>query len=80
MENSQHNSQIRLECLKLAHRADLPPDEVIAKARTYLAWVNGVSAPTTLTGPGDSQKVGKSAPAVSARTSLPKSAGKPATV
>jgi hypothetical protein len=80
MENSQHNTQIRLECLKLAHRADRSPSEVIAMAREYLAWVGGATAPITPQGPGDSQKVGKLAPAVSARTSLPKSAAKAATV
>lgn len=49
-------------------------------AREYLAWVGGVPVPTTLDGPGDSQKVGKTAPADTARTSLPKSAAKAATV
>jgi hypothetical protein len=62
------NSEIRLECLKLAHRPDRPPQEVIATAREYLAWVGGVN-PTTAERPGGSLEEGKPAPSVSARTS-----------
>jgi len=80
MKSLQHTPEIRLECLKLAHRPDRSPQEVIAMAREYLAWVGGVPVPITPEGPGDSQKVGKTAPADSARTSLPKSAAKAATV
>lgn len=62
------NAEIRLECLKLAHRAGLSPDEVIATARTYLAWATGAQSPTTATAaswPGDSLKAGEPAPSVS---------------
>jgi len=68
-EKSQHSAVIRLECLKLAHRADRSPDEVIANARQYLAWVSGVGNQTTPKGPGDSSKESTLAPTVSARTS-----------
>ena len=71
MRNPQHDAEFRLECLKLAHRPDRSPAEVIAAAREYLAWVGGV-VPTTPQGPGDGSKVVKLAPADSARTSLPK--------
>jgi hypothetical protein len=81
MGNLQHDPEVRLECLKLAHRPDRSPSEVIAVAREYLAWVGGVPVPTTGENrPGDSQKVGKTAPADPARTSLPKSAAKAAPV
>jgi len=63
------NSEIRLECLKLAHRPDRAPAEVIAAAREYLAWVGGVIDPTTALRPGGSLEEGKPAPSVSARTS-----------
>jgi hypothetical protein len=61
------NSELRLECLKLAHRQGLSPSEVIATAREYLAWVGGVAAPTTPEmGPDDGSKVSKkSAPRIS---------------
>lgn len=59
------NLEIRLECLKLAHRADRSPSEVIAMAREYLAWVGGVVDPITAARPGDSLKEGKPAPSVS---------------
>lgn len=64
-EKTMQNSEIRLECLKLASRPGLSPGEVIAAARDYLAWVNGVPDPTTATRPGDSLKEGKPAPSVS---------------
>ena len=73
-ENPQHSSQIRLECLKLAHRADQSPEEVIAKARMYLAWVGGVGNQTTPQGPGDRSKESTMAPTVTARTSPKKTA------
>jgi hypothetical protein len=60
-----HKPEIRLECLKLAHRPGLSPQEVISVAREYLAWVGGVVDPTTAARPGDSLKEGKPAPSVS---------------
>lgn len=39
--------EIRLECLRLAHRPDRSPSEVIAAAREYLQWVGGVVPQTT---------------------------------
>lgn len=59
---------IRLECLKLAHRPDRSPQEVIATAREYLAWVGGKLPTTAETQPGDSSKVSKTS-APSKRTS-----------
>ena len=51
--SAQQDPKIRLECLQLAHRPGLSPDEIIANARVYLAWVAGASAPTTPSrGPG----------------------------
>jgi|Laugrefa1bdmlbdn_1035148.scaffolds.fasta_scaffold05237_2 hypothetical protein len=32
-------AQIRLECLKLAHRSDLPPNEVVGRAVLYEQYV-----------------------------------------
>lgn len=78
VQNTQHSAEIRLECLKLAHRPGLSPQEVIATAREYLAWVGGTPNPTTLTGPGDSSKESKLAPAVPARTSPKKPAAQAA--
>jgi hypothetical protein len=53
VQSPQHDPKIRLECLHLAHRPGLSPDEVIANARTYLAWVAGAQGPTTsVRGPG----------------------------
>lgn len=51
---------IRLECLKLAHRPDRSPAEVIAAAREYLAWVGGKLPTTGESQPGDGSKVSKS--------------------
>lgn len=75
------SAEIRLECLKLACRAGLSPDEIIANARTFVAWVDGIPPPTTASRPGDSSKVSKPAPSVPDRTSPPKqqSAAKVAT-
>lgn len=65
-----HNTEIRLECLKLAHRPDRSAQENIAVARDYLGWVNAI--PTTAeTQPGDGSKAAKLAPP-NKRTSLPK--------
>lgn len=64
-EKTMHNSEIRLECLKLASRPGLSPLEIIAAARDYLAWVNGVPDPITALRPDDSLKEGKPAPSVS---------------
>lgn len=51
--------EIRLECLKLAHRHDRSPAEVIDAAKEYLKWVGG-HLPTTGSGqPGDSSKASK---------------------
>lgn len=59
--------ELRLECLKLAHRPGLSPSEVISTAREYLAWVGGAPAPITpATGPDDSSKASKLAPRKSA--------------
>lgn len=70
-----HNSEIRLECLKLAHRPDRSASENIATAREYLSWVGAI--PTTAeTQPGDGSKEAKLAPP-NKRTSLPKDDGKP---
>lgn len=57
------NSEIRLECLKLAAKPGLSPKEIIATAREYLAWVGGEITPTTSEKrPADSPKASKSAP------------------
>lgn len=64
--------EIRLECLKLACRAGLSPDEILANARVFVAWVDGIPTPTTPQRPGDSSKVSKPAPSVPDRTSPPK--------
>lgn len=57
-----HNPEIRLECLKLAHRADKSPKEVIATAREYLEWVGSgasLNISTTLARePSDNLKAG----------------------
>jgi len=69
-----HNSEIRLECLKLAHRPDRSAQENIAVAREYLSWVGAI--PTTAeTQPGDGSKAAKLAPP-NKRTSLPKTGAK----
>jgi len=75
------NAEIRLECLKLASRPGLSPEEILAMARVYLGWVDGVPTPTTSPRPGDSSKASKPAPSVPDRTSPPKqqSAAKVAT-
>ena len=39
--------EMRLECLRLAHRPDRSASEVIAVAREYLAWIGGVVPQTT---------------------------------
>ena len=59
-------ADIRLECIKLAHRHDLSADEVIARATTFANWISsGLDAPTTHSGPDDAPKVEKnSAPAI----------------
>lgn len=52
--------EIRLECLKLAHRHDQSNEEVVAKATAYFNWISGESKPqTTLTRPDDAPKVEK---------------------
>jgi hypothetical protein len=56
------NPEIRLECLKLAHRSGLSPQEIIAMAREYLAWVGATIPITPEKGPGDRSKVIKLAP------------------
>jgi hypothetical protein len=53
-------AEVRIECIKLAHRHDLSADEVIARATAFANWITGGSdAPTTLTGPDDAPKVEK---------------------
>ena len=47
MENPFHNPEVRLECLRMAARPGLGPQEVIAVAREYLSWVAGPPQPTT---------------------------------
>jgi hypothetical protein len=64
-EKTMHNSEIRLECLKLASRPGLSPHEIIAAARDFLAWVNGMPDPITAARPDDSLKEGRPAPSVS---------------
>jgi len=32
---------MRIECLKLAHRSDLPPEEVVNRAKMYENYVLG---------------------------------------
>lgn len=50
-------AEIRLECLKLAHRPDLSPADVTARADDYARWVGGgTDAPTTRQGPDDTPK------------------------
>lgn len=57
------NSEIRLECLKLANKPGLSPKEIISTAREYLAWVGGSTAPTTAERqPDDGPKAAKLAP------------------
>ena len=36
-------AQIRLDCLKLAHRSDLPPLEVVDRARVYEKYIIGAA-------------------------------------
>ena len=67
--------EIRLECLKLAHRHDRTADEVLAQARTYAAWVGGVpDLSTTPRGPNDIPKEETLAPLSNPRTSPSKGA------
>lgn len=37
-------SEARLECLRLAHRHDMPPGQVIDRAKEYAAYVVGQAA------------------------------------
>ena len=54
------NLEIRLECLKLAHRPDRSPQEVIAAAVEYLNWVGETNPQITDDSqPADIQKAGK---------------------
>ena len=66
-ENHMQNSEIRLECLKLASKPGLSPKEIIATAREYLAWVGGEVPTTSAKRPDDSSKAGKSAPTAHAQ-------------
>jgi hypothetical protein len=34
-------AQMRIECLKLAHRSDLPPNQVVDRAKMYEEYVLG---------------------------------------
>lgn len=66
-------SEIRLECLKLACRPGLDPNEIIATARVYLGWVSGT--PTTPEqGPGKGQRL-----LPPERQDRPRAADKPST-
>jgi hypothetical protein len=51
--------EIRLECLKLAHRADQSPEEVVAKATAYFNWISEIPAVQTTARPDDAPKVEK---------------------
>lgn len=52
--------EIRLECLRLAHRADKSPQDVIETAKEYLRWVGGnVPQITDSNQPADIPKVGR---------------------
>lgn len=62
--------EVRIECIKLAHRHDLSADEVIARATTFANWITGGSdAPITLQGPDDAPKVEKKSVPDTARIS-----------
>lgn len=51
---------IRLECIKLAHRHDQSPEDVIARASSYADWIGETpTLPTTLPGPDDAPKAEK---------------------
>lgn len=53
------STEIRLECLRLAHRLDRSPAEVIAIAREYLGWVGSIPQTTDVNQPADIPKVGR---------------------
>lgn len=36
-------AHLRVECLKLAHRQDLPPDQVVSRAKVYEEYIIGAS-------------------------------------
>ena len=36
-------AQIRIECLKLAHRLDLPPETVVDRAKVYEQYICGAA-------------------------------------
>lgn len=66
------DAEMRLECLSLAVRPGLDPQEILATATVFYRWV--ASAPTTPPlGPADSSKASAPAPAASPRTSPPNS-------
>jgi hypothetical protein len=37
--------EIKLKCLELAHRSDLPPVEVVARAEIYRRYIEDVAEP-----------------------------------
>lgn len=64
------DAELRLECLSLAARPGLDPQEILATATVFYRWV--ASTPTTpISGPADSSKASATAPAASHRTSPP---------
>lgn len=62
-------AEIRLECLKLAHRHDRMPGEVTATAEHYVKWVCASSPTTDESRPGDNPKEGKKLAPAKGRTS-----------
>lgn len=46
------SSNLRLECLKLAHRPDQTSDEVIARAKAYEKYVEGAGKAAKAAEPG----------------------------
>ena len=62
-------AEIRLECLKLAHRHDRTPGEVLATAECYARWLMQPSADNRDERPADSPKEGKKLAPAKGRTS-----------
>lgn len=46
MDNTNHQTFVRIECLKLGHRSDRTAEEVLGYARQYEAYVMGAQAVT----------------------------------
>ena len=62
-------AEIRLECLKLAHRHDRTPGEVLATAECYARWLMQPNADNRDKRPDDSPKAGNKIKAPRNRTS-----------